>query len=45
MTDQTIFRLFSMTKAITSVVAMKMLDEGKFRLDDPSQNTFPPLQT
>ena len=34
-TDQTIFRLFSMTKAITSVAAVKMLDEGKFSLDDP----------
>src|SRR5262249_21295314 len=35
MTDQTIFRLFSMTKAITNVAAMIMLDEGKFSLDDP----------
>src|SRR6267154_1264977 len=35
MTDQTIFRLFSMTKAITSVVAVMMLDEGKFSLEDP----------
>src|SRR5467141_642046 len=35
MTDQTIFRLFSMTKAITSVAAMMMLDEGKFSLEDP----------
>ena len=29
-TDQTMFRLFSMTKAITSVLAVKMLDEGMF---------------
>src|SRR3954469_3709499 len=35
MTDQTIFRLFSMTKAITSVAAMMLVDEGKLVLDDP----------
>jgi CubicO group peptidase (beta-lactamase class C family) len=40
-TDQTIFRLFSMTKAITSVVAVKMLDEGKFSLDDPVAKYIP----
>jgi CubicO group peptidase (beta-lactamase class C family) len=33
-TDQTIFRLFSMTKAITSVVAMTLVDEGKLPLED-----------
>ena len=40
-TDQTIFRLFSMTKAITSVVAVKMLDEGKFSLNDPIAKYIP----
>jgi CubicO group peptidase (beta-lactamase class C family) len=40
-TDQTIFRLFSMTKAITSVVAVQMLDEGKFSLDDPVAKYIP----
>jgi len=35
MTDDTIFRLFSMTKPITSVVAMQLIDEGKMSLDDP----------
>ncbi|MBR0956299.1 serine hydrolase domain-containing protein [Bradyrhizobium japonicum] len=40
-TDQTIFRLFSMTKAITSVVAVQMLDEGKFSLDDPIAKYIP----
>src|SRR5450631_1634866 len=40
-TDQTIFRLFSMTKAITSVAAVKMLDEGKFSLDDPIAKYIP----
>jgi CubicO group peptidase (beta-lactamase class C family) len=38
MTDDTIFRLFSMTKAITSVAAMMLIDEGKLKLDDPVAN-------
>jgi CubicO group peptidase (beta-lactamase class C family) len=41
MTDQTIFRLFSMTKAITGVAAMILLDEGKFRLYDPVAKYIP----
>jgi CubicO group peptidase (beta-lactamase class C family) len=40
-TDQTIFRLFSMTKAITSAVAVKMVDEGKLSLDDPIAKYIP----
>lgn len=44
-TDQTIFRLFSMSKAITSVVAVKMLDEGKFALDDPVAKYIPSFAT
>src|ERR1700686_4630559 len=41
MTDQTIFRLFSMTKAITSVAAMQLVDEGKLKLDDPVAKYIP----
>jgi CubicO group peptidase (beta-lactamase class C family) len=41
MTDDTIFRLFSMTKPITSVVAMMLTEEGKFRLDDPVAKYIP----
>src|SRR6202035_2505652 len=41
MTDDTIFRLFSMTKPITSVVAMMLVDEGKLRLDDPVAKYIP----
>ena len=41
MTDQTIFRLSSLTKAITSVVAVQLLDEGKFKLDDPVAKYIP----
>jgi CubicO group peptidase (beta-lactamase class C family) len=40
-TDQTIFRLFSMTKAITSVVAMQLIDEGKLPLEDPVAKYIP----
>jgi CubicO group peptidase (beta-lactamase class C family) len=40
-TDQTIFRLFSMTKAITSVAAMALVDEGKLKLDDPVSKYIP----
>jgi CubicO group peptidase (beta-lactamase class C family) len=41
MTDKTIFRLFSMTKAITAVVSMQLLEEGKIRLDDPIAKYIP----
>ena len=41
MTDDTLFRLFSMTKPITSVVAMQLIEEGKFRLDDPIAKYIP----
>lgn len=41
MTDDTIFRLFSMTKPITSVVAMMLIDEGRISLDDPIAKYIP----
>src|SRR4030081_1510214 len=41
MTDQTIFRLFSMTKAITSVAATMLVDEGKLALEDPIAKYIP----
>ena len=41
MTDDTIFRLFSMSKPLTSVVAMMMIEQGKFRLDDPIAKYIP----
>src|SRR6266496_4741960 len=40
-TDKTIFRLFSMTKAITSVVAMQLIQDGKIKLDDPVSKYIP----
>src|SRR3954468_8548803 len=40
-TDRTIFRLFSMSKAITSVVAVKLIEEGAIKLDDPVSKYIP----
>ena len=36
-----IYRIASMTKAITSVAAMMLFEEGKFSLDDPIANYLP----
>jgi CubicO group peptidase (beta-lactamase class C family) len=41
MTDDTIFRLYSMSKPITSVAAMMLVDAGKLRLDDPVAKYIP----
>ena len=41
MTDDTVFRLYSMTKPITSVAEMMRVDEGKLRLDDPVAKYIP----
>src|SRR6202023_4073711 len=35
MTDDTIFRIFSMTKPITSVAAILLLDKNKIKIDYP----------
>ena len=37
----TIFRIYSMTKPITSVAAMILYDEGHFQLDDPVEKFIP----
>src|SRR6267154_2142805 len=34
-TDKTIFRLSSLTKAISAVVAMQLIQDGEIKLDDP----------
>jgi CubicO group peptidase (beta-lactamase class C family) len=41
MTDDTIFRLYSMSKPITSVAAMMLVDAGKLKLDDPLAKYIP----
>ena len=40
----TIFRIYSMTKAITSVAALMLKEEGKLSLDDPLSKYFPSLK-
>ena len=40
-TDKTIFRLSSLTKAITSVVAMTLIQDGTIKLDDPVAKYIP----
>src|SRR4051812_18575057 len=39
--DKTIFRLSSLTKVITSVVAMELIQDGKIKLDDPVAKYIP----
>jgi CubicO group peptidase (beta-lactamase class C family) len=41
MTPDTIFRIYSMSKAVTSVAAMMLVEEGKLRLDDPVSKYIP----
>lgn len=37
----TIFRIFSMTKPVTAVAAMSMIDDGRLRLDEPVSEFIP----
>ncbi len=41
MTKDTIFRLYSMSKPVTSVAAMMLIEDGKLRLDDPLSKYIP----
>lgn len=41
MTTDTIFRLYSMSKPVTSVAAMILVEQGKLRLDDPIAKFIP----
>ncbi len=38
-----LFRIASMTKAITSVAAMQLIEQGKMALDDPAEKYLPQL--
>jgi CubicO group peptidase (beta-lactamase class C family) len=40
-TPDTIFRLYSMTKPLTSVAAMMLIDEDKLKLDEPLSKYIP----
>ena len=41
MTDKSIFRIYSMTKSITSMALMKLYEKGLFQLDDPVAKYIP----
>jgi CubicO group peptidase (beta-lactamase class C family) len=41
MTSDTIFRLYSMSKPVTSVAAMMLVDDGRLSLDDPLSKFIP----
>jgi CubicO group peptidase (beta-lactamase class C family) len=41
MTDDSIFRTYSMTRPVTSLAAMLLFEEGKFQLDDPISKYLP----
>lgn len=45
MQKDTIFRIYSMTKPITTVAAMMLWEESKFDLDDPVAKYLPQLQS
>jgi CubicO group peptidase (beta-lactamase class C family) len=44
MRDDTIFRIYSMTKPITTVAAMLLWEENRFQLDDPIAKYLPELK-
>ena len=41
LTDDTIFRIYSMTKPITSVALMQLYERGMFQLNDPVHRVIP----
>src|SRR5207248_5262567 len=43
MTRDSVFRIASMTKAVTSVAAMQLVEQGKLQLDEPIGNVLPEL--
>lgn len=43
MTEDTLFRIYSMTKPITSVAVMMLYEEGHFNLNDPVARYIPEL--
>ena len=44
LTEDALFRIYSMTKPITAVAAMILYEEGKFHLDDPVSKFVPELE-
>ena len=44
LTEDALFRIYSMTKPITAVAAMILYEEGEFQLDDPVAKFLPELE-
>src|SRR5271155_2071319 len=45
MADDTLFRIYSMSKPITSVALMSLYERGYFQLNDPVSRFFPSWKT
>jgi CubicO group peptidase (beta-lactamase class C family) len=45
MQTDTLFRIYSMTKPITSAALMTLFEKGEFQLDDPAYRWIPALKT
>lgn len=45
MPDDALFRLYSMSRQITSVAVLQLYDQGKFRFDDPISKYLPQFAT
>ena len=45
MTDDTIFTVYSMSKPVTSVAAMMLVDDGRLKLTDPLEKYIPSFAT
>ncbi len=43
-TEDTIYRIYSMTKPITGVAMMQLYEQGKFKLDDPVSKYIPEFE-
>ncbi|MFK7864539.1 MAG: serine hydrolase domain-containing protein [Pseudohongiellaceae bacterium] len=44
MEADTLFRIYSMTREITSVAALQLYEQGKFKLDDPIKKYLPEFE-
>ena len=44
MTDRSVFRIYSMTKTVTAIAAMILLEEGRFELSDPVSDFLPQFE-
>ena len=45
MNERTLFRIYSMTKPVTAVAVMMLLEQGRFTLDDPVSKYLPEFAT